>query len=153
MGWNLLSEFGSLSPSRFGGYQINTVAGFLEDSWQVIPGYSAANTVNWYDYGVSNESLQWFGGSGDGIAGRSGYQKSIPQYTQRVLVAWGGFGARTCTMKILNADDVQLIMIDHNTAGLPMSANLRLDEVNVDFSNGKGKISFEEYGYGICWTF
>ena len=152
MGWNLLSEFGSLSPSRFGGYQINTIQGFSEDSWESFLGGSIC-CVDYYSDRVSNEVLQWFGGSGDsGEQSRVGFQKSIPQNTQRVLVAWGGFSA-TCTMTILNADGVELFRADHNTAYLPMATNLRLDEVNVDMSNGKGKIRFEEYGWGICWTF
>jgi hypothetical protein len=168
-GWQVLSDWGSLSPSRFGTNTIMDNAGMLAAGWAVPSGMYAADHWNGFTNPVvtSPEAVTWNRGGGHGKT--AGYEHILPQGTGSVLAVrnsalvfheGGGFDTRNCNLDIYDSHSVVIahFAVLTTTGANPPFANsswqdaMRSDVLSVDLSAGPGRIRFSEPVVGFCFT-
>ena len=176
-GWTALAEFGSMSPSRFGGSTISgkddlAAAGWTTSAleggsgeWGVgsgeergvasgeewLRGWSEGWSENDDSHHTAQDTLQWSLGST--LQGSISMPLAAGSLVD-LVVAWGILGPASGD----NTDGCKLEITDDSgtrefsaVPGSASSDDMHVTVTSVSTINGEGLLSFREAG-GICWT-
>ena len=159
-GWQVLTEFGTLAPSRFGGFQANNHAQYTQAGWTTPDGYSHAFRGDQWDrhHPKLADGASWKAWPPDSLAGS--YEHVLPVGIESVLATWGNFyqagkeGARfpPCDIQLLDVNQTILLNIRQSLGTWPTDVMVTLARTS-DLASPPTIIRFVEVGNGMCWTF
>jgi hypothetical protein len=151
--WSVLTEFGTLSPPRFGdsSRQAYSWEDMLNLGWE-----SVGDAVNMFNYASylctacgTNAHISFFASSHESAA----YQVAVPVGATQLLIAYGGGDTYHCKCDVTNAGGSVGGAYSDTAGGVAAKADITVAVVDVNTASAPGSIKFTEQGVNVCLLF